>query len=1379
MAPPAADLVIVFNATAKSKPEALEAEKDYSALIARLRHGGFKAVGRRGNKDAQVLIFISASDQLLAKIIQEERYRDFINGVPSFNIPSVARNFGADPLTNSERVRFTHSYMTGALIDNGLGVAPDAEGCSRVKSIMALHDHEFNEQWVDSWMTRKLGLGFREEEIEKIKAQFGEQLALYFAFLSFYSRALIFPGALGAVMFFLAPPFHPAYSTLISLWSIFFVEAWRIRERTLSVIWGSYGCERVERRRSEFKGAGDASEVSDDSLFPWWKRELRVMAGLPVIAFFATALFVVLTLIFIVEAFVTQLYTGPGVQYVGLVPTGMFMLLVPRLVGYYQSFATWMTNWENHVHQGTYNKSLSLKTFALADIVAYGGLYLSAFVYVPFGEQIMAVVQATVFTAQEKSAGAQKVTAMHTAKKALNPDRLKNQVFAYLVTNQVVGQFLELGVPFLMRMFGNVKEGKTPLSGKSRKTVAWEDEKKDDASRAAITGPRAAAMRQAEEENEFVADVRSQVALPDYDVFGDYSEMVTQFGYVVLWSTCWFLAPIGALVNNWFELRGDAIKVSKFGRRPIPRRVDSIGSWVDIIGYLTWQGALVNSALVYLFYHPIDGTTVVSKIYSMGDNNANSTSGTTREDARFLTSSLESSAASTLSSMLYPALFIALSTSHAYFIVRVFVRHLLERALWRGSAAQVKLEKSEKDVKRSWLKDVGGGAKIEGTGEVTTGGTGNGTSGEGMPLSFWEDDQGLTEDAEIALMNHWRIDPVRLSMQDDILGYGGYGTVRMGHLSRPSDVPLKVAVKALRSRCEEMDVQVAFSLVREMKVWASLSHPNVLPFIGFHLSPNLDNALLISPFAAYGSILKYIRKAKPDEFKRLQLAIQILDGLAYLHTKDPPICHGDLKGDNIFVDGLGNAMLGDFGLATVLQDEPSRLTTDVEDGAVFKGSIRYSSPEVLDGEGKSIASDIWAWGCLLLEILTDTPPYSDVPTDLQVIRRVWEGGFPEQPHKITRLFQIGDVLRKCWDQDATRRPHAGRCYLLLQPWLKFILGKRITCRLNHPTPTRWSDSTWSVQAQALSIMPRPVYDTNTTKVLANGLDDLAGRLENIHMMEEASCARFAASNLRGHLVQENPSSPITESSGVDGAEARELAYMTYKYLYTLHIQNQELRFAPPRESRCLPLEGDGHEKASASTIDRASSPPPKQLRPGDSAGLSLLENSCTICDEFVDRLPSREYNDINLATHGFSDQWCDAMGIDSNRRKKLVRYQRKPANLYLRRYQEAPAVPPSHQEAPAALPSHHKEPDPPTPFMDFTARGVDVITWAIQHGAQGDRATVKEICDLLISQHPDYAWIITSTAANTLSTAVRKLLGGAALCDSQRKGKWDDMITPR
>lgn len=73
MSPPAADLVIVYRSSSRSKQEALDAENDYTSLLAKLRSGGFKAVGRRGNKDGQLVILLSAPDELLAQVVQAER----------------------------------------------------------------------------------------------------------------------------------------------------------------------------------------------------------------------------------------------------------------------------------------------------------------------------------------------------------------------------------------------------------------------------------------------------------------------------------------------------------------------------------------------------------------------------------------------------------------------------------------------------------------------------------------------------------------------------------------------------------------------------------------------------------------------------------------------------------------------------------------------------------------------------------------------------------------------------------------------------------------------------------------------------------------------------------------------------------------------------------------------------------------------------------------------------------------------------------------------------------------------------------------------------------------------------------------------------------
>ena len=56
-----------------------------------------------------------------------------------------------------------------------------------------------------------------------------------------------------------------------------------------------------------------------------------------------------------------------------------------------------------------------------------------------------------------------------------------------------------------------------------------------------------------------------------------------------------------ALVNNFFEMRSDAFKMTVHYRRPIPVRTDTIGPWLDTLSFLTWLAALINAALVYLF----------------------------------------------------------------------------------------------------------------------------------------------------------------------------------------------------------------------------------------------------------------------------------------------------------------------------------------------------------------------------------------------------------------------------------------------------------------------------------------------------------------------------------------------------------------------------------------------------------------------------------------------------------------------------------------------------------------------------------------------------------------------------------------------------------
>ena len=365
-------------------------------------------------------------------------------------------------------------------------------------------------------------------------------------------------------------------------------------------------------------------------------------------------------------------------------PTILFTLLVPSILEVYHALGKKFTQWENHAHKSSHDASLTVKTFALSAIIAYLGLGLCAFVYVPFGENLMQRVQlwlflemkndrwqlgqllrtwnpwnmttiigtavnatatgdvgATASTTTEKVVGALSgmwdIDVQH-ARQKLDPSRLKDQMFAYMVTNQVVDTFMEVGMPFVMRGFNNFwKNGGKVKKATSGAATTSATSSPSGGTVISVSGVSGASIsgspsikkrvifedeqeRGGMEEREFLDKVRAEAALPEYDLFGDYSEMVTQFGYVAVWSAIWPLAPgwcfygsiptrieadwylvVMALVNNFFEIRSDAFKMTVHFRRPIPARTDSIGPWLDTLTFLTWLAALINAALVYLF----------------------------------------------------------------------------------------------------------------------------------------------------------------------------------------------------------------------------------------------------------------------------------------------------------------------------------------------------------------------------------------------------------------------------------------------------------------------------------------------------------------------------------------------------------------------------------------------------------------------------------------------------------------------------------------------------------------------------------------------------------------------------------------------------------
>ncbi|KIO24079.1 hypothetical protein M407DRAFT_213411 [Tulasnella calospora MUT 4182] len=263
------------------------------------------------------------------------------------------------------------------------------------------------------------------------------------------------------------------------------------------------------------------------------------------------------------------------------------------------------------------------------------------------------------------------------------------------------------------------------------------------------------------------------------------------------------------------------------------------------------------------------------------------------------------------------------------------------------------------------------------------------------------------------------------------LGKGGFGLVKTATLSPvggSSDVPITVAVKILKA--DDWNVpplRVAYRVAREMVVWSACKHEHILKFVGYSLSSDGAKAYLVSPLIKNGNIQHYLSKNDVGLQQRLEFVRDTLKGLQYLHSRKPPIVHGDLKSLNVLVnDGL-RAVLCDFGLSATMEDRKEELATALN----FKGSPRWCSPEALVENRKNLKSDIWSWGCLVLEIMTGKRPYDDIKVEPNLVLRIGGGvGKRRKPEpNLLSSFPSGlvNLLWRCWEYNPESRPDVFAC----------------------------------------------------------------------------------------------------------------------------------------------------------------------------------------------------------------------------------------------------------------------------------------------------------------------------------------------------------------
>lgn len=235
-----------------------------------------------------------------------------------------------------------------------------------------------------------------------------------------------------------------------------------------------------------------------------------------------------------------------------------------------------------------------------------------------------------------------------------------------------------------------------------------------------------------------------------------------------------------------------------------------------------------------------------------------------------------------------------------------------------------------------------------------------------------------------------------------------------------------VAMKRIRVFRNDEDYERKYTgLCREALVWQIMKHRHILPFLGVDRNTFRPHYCLVSPWAELGNInecMKWlIKQGKNIPAKRWLHEIAL--GLQYLHEEK--IIHGDLRGANILIhdpDDL-EVQLADFGLVQ-FADPKSESTTQAMSG----GTVRWMAPEILDGSKPTFAGDIYAFGCVWLELSTRQPPFAHLLIASQVIMQVAKGTLPPWPTKGIVTSELRgeewNFIQDCWHGDPLKRPNA-------------------------------------------------------------------------------------------------------------------------------------------------------------------------------------------------------------------------------------------------------------------------------------------------------------------------------------------------------------------
>jgi len=432
-----------------------------------------------------------------------------------------------------------------------------------ISDVFALHDESYVNEIMKRFSMKKQILD--DSDISLIREYFGDKTALYFCFLSFYTKCLRYFGVFGfcitllcAILPSLRAHWMVLFSVFASVWGVVFIAGWKRKNTEIGYKWRGYvlgdtedddAMQRAmkEELRPQFQGVLEKDPVTGEDVYVFPTKEKYFRYGISALIVFL-CLFVVtqVTLMTLDYTDIVNNWIGEyallywwskpflihGILIQNL-PLVLYLVALNVFTILYNYIAEVLNNWENHKYEYEYENSMVLK------LVVFQFLSMNmSYLYMAF-----------VLRSYDRLAAG-----------------IRNVLLIELVT-------------------GNIKETLIPYVLRTRKEKAKRKEMEKHKKEDTVTEPSNPAVEQfGMEESE--------------GALGDYFELTRQFTLVAIFAAAFPLGSIFGCLNNHIELYSDCFKRCYLSRRNIPTRAYHIGSWLQAFDLLSIISVMSNLGII-------------------------------------------------------------------------------------------------------------------------------------------------------------------------------------------------------------------------------------------------------------------------------------------------------------------------------------------------------------------------------------------------------------------------------------------------------------------------------------------------------------------------------------------------------------------------------------------------------------------------------------------------------------------------------------------------------------------------------------------------------------------------------------------------------------